>query len=987
MHDRIEDPEQSPSQEDPTSHSLASVAPGHQQAINDTASFQNRFSRSIRLDRYAWAMAIGWTLTVMGLLTWAMTENRHVGLEEARVRGRMAYEKDLMYRRWASQHGGVYASISQTTQPNPYLKVPERDIRTPSGRTLTLINPAYMTRQVYEITQRDGNVLGHLTSLKPLSPLNTPDEKEAQALNAFERGEKEVTWQQVINGKTYMRVMRPFITEKSCLNCHAVQGYKEGDIRGGITTSVPINSLTQSVAGMWAILCGYTMLWLAGLGGISLAWRRMGQHVRQQRQAEEKFRKIVESSPTAMHFYRLNPDRRLILTGTNPAADRILGIAHQPLLGKTIEEAFPNLAKTPIPDLSRKVAAGKLEPQSFEILFQDDRFSGFYNVHIFRTEHRSIAVDFMDISERKRTEEALRVSEAMFRSISTAAQDAVIMTDDSGCISFWNHAASRVFGYTHQEALGGNIHTLLAPKRHRHGHRDVFMQFFATGQEQSVGKTIELAARRKDGTEFPVELSVSPVRLGSHWHAVSILRDISQRKAMEEELRVAARIDRLTGLPNRALLLDRLQHSILRYQRSKDSKYAVLFLDFDRFKTVNDSLGHDVGDQLLAEIARRLKRAVRAVDSISHQVDGTTAARMGGDEFVILLDSLRSTESAAVVVERLLDMLSTPYKLGIHDIVITASIGIVTSEYGHERAEDVLRDADTALYEAKLAGRGRAVMFDSSMRDRVWRKMELENGIRKALDAGQFLLHYQPIVSLETRQVEGFETLVRWQHPEHGMISPGEFIPVAEETGLIVPLGEWVFRQACQQLAIWWKTLGRDQVPSISVNLSRNQLALPDLPKRLQSIAQEAGVDLAAIHLEVTESAIMSDTKLAADVLRQIKAIGFKVDMDDFGTGHSSLACLHQFPIDVLKIDRSFITNLNRGRDFAALVNAIAMLARNLGMSVVAEGIETADQVVMLQALECQLGQGYFFSQPMPADQVAEYLATVRTPGMPVTSS
>jgi diguanylate cyclase (GGDEF)-like protein len=437
----------------------------------------------------------------------------------------------------------------------------------------------------------------------------------------------------------------------------------------------------------------------------------------------------------------------------------------------------------------------------------------------------------------------------------------------------------------------------------------------------------------------------------------------------EGELRAAATTDKLTGLPNRALLLDRLQQVVVRHRRWNVPGYAVLFLDFDRFKIVNDSLGHDTGDQLLREIARKLQDALRSSDSVSFPAQTATAARLGGDEFVVLLDCLRHPDDARTVAERILNALSLPFKLGNHDIVSTASIGIVTSDCRHDRAEDVLRDADTAMYEAKLAGRGRAMVFDASMRDRVKRKLELENALRKAIETGQFLLHYQPIVSLETGKTEGLEALLRWQHPEHGLISPGEFIPIAEETDLIVPLGEWVAREAFRQLAEWRRLYGREQVPSISINLSRRQLAVPDLPQQLRSIAADAGIEPAAIHLEVTESAIMADTEAATCVLREMKSIGFKVDMDDFGTGYSSLAALQQFPIDVIKIDRSFIANLDRGRDYAALVHAVITLARNLNIDVVAEGVETASQLAALQALECRSAQGYFFARPMPADQ------------------
>ncbi|QOV89764.1 bifunctional diguanylate cyclase/phosphodiesterase [Humisphaera borealis] len=473
--------------------------------------------------------------------------------------------------------------------------------------------------------------------------------------------------------------------------------------------------------------------------------------------------------------------------------------------------------------------------------------------------------------------------------------------------------------------------------------------------------------RARGASQFDAE--GQPIRVAGS------IQDIDDRKTMEEQLKTSATTDKLTGLPNRALLLDRLQQEIERHKRFKQSHYAVLFLDFDRFKLVNDSIGHGAGDQLLQEIARRLESTVRSLDSVTRPTQAGTASRFGGDEFVVLLSGLAAAEDALKVADRILEALSTPYMLDGHEVVSTASIGIVTSTFGHAEAEEVLRDADTAMYEAKVAGKGRAVMFDDSMRVRVQRKVELEDGLRRALDAKQFRLFYQPIVSLETRRVEGFEALVRWQHPTHGMISPGEFIPVAEETGLVIPLGEWVFKEACRQLAQWWKTMGRESVPSISVNLSRKQLSLADLPNTLARIADDTGVDRSAIHLEITESAIMSNPEHAVALLSQIRGLGFKIYMDDFGTGHSSLSSLHQFPIDVLKIDRSFIANLSRGREFAALVNAICTLAGNLNFKVVAEGVETVEQVALLQALDCQFAQGYHFSRPLSADNVVKYLA------------
>jgi diguanylate cyclase (GGDEF)-like protein len=439
--------------------------------------------------------------------------------------------------------------------------------------------------------------------------------------------------------------------------------------------------------------------------------------------------------------------------------------------------------------------------------------------------------------------------------------------------------------------------------------------------------------------------------------------DISARKAMEDEL------------------MDRLQQAIAQHERSRDFRYAVLFLDFDRFKMVNDTLGHFAGDQLLCEVGRRLELTVRAVDSVSRDSGQSTASRLGGDEFVILLTDLRSEADASVVAERILTAIGAPYNLNGREVISTVSIGIVTSEYGHASAEDVLRDADTAMYEAKNAGKGRAAKFDESMRTRVQRKADLEKGIRKALETGQLLLQYQPIVSLQNGKVESLEALVRWQHPEHGMIAPGEFIPVAEETGLIIPLGEWVFRQACRQIAIWRSLLGSDAVPPISINLSRAQLSLANLPEKLRDIAAQNALEPSAIHLEVTESAVMADAQRAIKVLTRIKELGFHIHLDDFGTGYSSLSSLHQFPIDVLKIDRAFIANLSRGPEFVALVGAIATLAQNLNISVIAEGVETIAQADLLRAMNCQSAQGYFFARAMPAQEVPDYLLKKLEPG------
>jgi EAL domain-containing protein (putative c-di-GMP-specific phosphodiesterase class I) len=346
---------------------------------------------------------------------------------------------------------------------------------------------------------------------------------------------------------------------------------------------------------------------------------------------------------------------------------------------------------------------------------------------------------------------------------------------------------------------------------------------------------------------------------------------------------------------------------------------------------------------------------------------------------VVLLDNLADDRDALPIAYRLLEVLRKPYQVEIHEIVSTVSMGIVTSQHRHERAEDVLRDADIAMYEAKAAGRNRAVLFDGDMYKKVQRKLELENGLRRALAENQMVLHYQPVISLKTGVVESLEALVRWQHPALGMISPGEFIPVAEESGLIVPLGEWVCRTAFRQLADWQRMLGQGAVPAVNINLSRKQCLERELPQRLGKMARDAGVTPSCVHLEVTEGDVMANPQALVSVLRELRREGFRLDIDDFGTGHSSLSSLHEFPIDLVKIDRSFVTNLSRGREYIALVDAIVNLAGNLNIGVIAEGVETADQVTILQTLECQRAQGYFFSRPFPGDDVPAYVRRMRS--------
>ena len=594
---------------------------------------------------------------------------------------------------------------------------------------------------------------------------------------------------------------------------------------------------------------------------------------------------------------------------------------------------------------------------------------------------------FRDMTERKQIEENLRIERENLKAIFSSSPVGMLLLDEQFTIVDANSVLSEMLLKTRDQIIHrragaglGCVHSLRNEKGCGFGKacpqcalRNGIKGVLTAGM--SVRKVEFRATFLINGEERRPWLSISaePVQLKGTKHVIVAVDEISARKAMEEELRMAAWTDRLTGLPNRALFCDRLQQAALRAQRHKDCHFAVLFLDFDRFKTINDSLGHEIGDMLLQEISRRLRDTVRCSDSLSRHARQNTSARLGGDEFVVLLDGLAKPSDAILVANRLLDVLAQPYHLDDHKVYSTASIGVVTSDMAIGSADDLLRDADTAMYEAKLAGKGQCVAFDTSMRQRAQRRVNLENDLCNAIEADQLFLMYQPIISLRTGQIESFEALVRWRHPERGVISPGEFIPIAEDTGLILPIGDWVLREACGQFAQWRETLGSEAPRGISANLSRNQLAMPDLPETILQVLQETGMAPECLHLEVTESAVGKNAAAAIQMLRAIKAIGVKLDIDDFGTGYSSLACLYEFPIDVLKIDRSFVANMERGRDFAALVTAVTQLASALKISVVAEGIETMEQAIILKSLDCEFGQGYLFSRPLMADEVATY--------------
>jgi diguanylate cyclase (GGDEF)-like protein/PAS domain S-box-containing protein len=449
--------------------------------------------------------------------------------------------------------------------------------------------------------------------------------------------------------------------------------------------------------------------------------------------------------------------------------------------------------------------------------------------------------------------------------------------------------------------------------------------------------------------------------------------------------------DPLTGLPNRVMFMDHLKAALESARNRQNACYAVLFLDLDRFKVINDSLGHLVGDELLVTVARRLESCLRTADIISRISERCTISRFGGDEFVILLQGLHEPANATVVADRILSVLSEPLSLRSHDVSISTSIGIAVGSKGTESADDLLRDADTAMYQAKTDGKCRWCLFDQSLRDQAVERLELEKELRNGIKLGEFIVHYQPIVELHSQTIKGFEALLRWKHPTRGLVSPADFVPVAEEIGFIVELGTWVLRQACHQLRAWQLKYPTHGQLFVSVNVSTKQFANSRLVECVQESLAESGLDATCLKLEITESAIMSDPKAAAETLESLRALGVSISLDDFGTGYSSLSYLQSFPINTLKIDRSFVNRLGSSNESDEIVRTIVKLAHALGMEVTAEGIEEASQQAQLTNLACESGQGFLYSRPISDANVEQLLTKLagppQVPLMPVSTT
>jgi len=554
----------------------------------------------------------------------------------------------------------------------------------------------------------------------------------------------------------------------------------------------------------------------------------------------------------------------------------------------------------------------------------------------------------------------LRRSEERFRSLVRNSADVNMIVGPDGVIVYESPAVEQVLGYTPKDRVGTTGVELFHPDDQER----VLQVFSDLAASPNAQVTTEIRVLHADGEYRLIEATgknlVSDPAVGG---IVVNYRDISERRALEDELRHQAFHDSLTGLANRALFADRLEHALSRLRRSRN-RLAVLFLDLDDFKTINDSLGHGEGDQLLIAVADRLREVIRA---------GDTIARMGGDEFAVLVEP-GTGSSPMEVAGRVLTTLQAPFRIGGKELFVHASVGVAQSTSPRETPEELLRNADASMYMAKSHGKNRIEVFEPSMHAAALARFAIKGDLERALDRAEFEVLYQPIVRLNTREIVGVEALVRWHHPERGLILPNEFIAVAEETGLIIPLGRWVLGQACRQARLW-ETVRPNRPLSMSVNVSGRQVAEPGFVASVAEVLAETQLEPSRLVLEFTEGVLMHDTEMTHTTLADLKALAVRLAIDDFGTGFSSLNYLRSFPIDVLKIDGSFVASMSAGADQRAVVRAILRLGETLHLSTIAEGIEDAGQIADLRALGATLGQGYFFARPLTAEEIGVLLS------------
>jgi diguanylate cyclase (GGDEF)-like protein/PAS domain S-box-containing protein len=676
----------------------------------------------------------------------------------------------------------------------------------------------------------------------------------------------------------------------------------------------------------------------------------------------EEYRNLFKLANDAIIIFE--PEGEIILD-VNDYACKMYGYAREELVGSSLKNISADVER------GEQRLAGLLGHEavdSFEsVHFQKDgtRINVLVSPSIIELEGKPAVMSInRDVTLRIKADTALRESEYKLRTLIENMSEGLLHLDEDDCIIFTNTRFCEMTGYREEELAGRNASALLLDEEGRK-----LVEKANLRRRQGISENYELPLRTAQGKMIWSLVGVVPTfdEDGKIVGSMSVHTDITERKRAEEQLVHNAMHDALTGLPNRALFLEHLRRA-MGHSPLRKKTFAVLFLDFDGFKLINDSLGHLEGDMLLKLIARRLESLLRGDDVV---------ARLGGDEFTILLDELTGSKDVLFVVERIKDIFREPFNLGGREVFISASIGIALRDAKYKTPEDMLRDADIAMYRAKSSGKGRHEIFNRAMREEVSNRLRLETELRLALERGEFSVFYQPIMQIANHQLIGFEALVRWFHPLRGQVMPGEFIPIAEEIGLIIPLGEWILRESCRQVREWQRRFPAQSDLTISVNLSCKQFMQLDLADRVAEILRETELEARFLRLEVTESHVMENSQMAITIMNRLRALGIQLSMDDFGTGYSSLSYLQRLPINYLKIDRSFINVMNSNHENGEIVRAIVMLAKNLNMQVVAEGIETEEQAMQLINLDCPFGQGFFYSKPTSATQAEAILENV----------
>jgi diguanylate cyclase (GGDEF)-like protein/PAS domain S-box-containing protein len=794
-----------------------------------------------RIQRQYVVWGLVWTLLIAASFAYnAFSVHRNV-MHNAEAAALATINKDMSFRKWATSHGGVYVPPSERIPPNPYLHIPDRDVETTSGKVLTLMNPAYMLRDLQLNFPGDYGILTNITSLTPINPHNSADAWEVKALTQFEQNPEPVQAISHINGQAYLRLMQPFVVEPLCLKCHEAQGYKLRDVRGGISTAVPMAPYyEQRNSRWWQQGVTHSAVWLIGVFGLSIGRRRALK---------------------------------------------------------------------------------------------------------FEQERRSYLAD-------------LKESEVLYRSVTNNGQAFIWMSDVNEQHIFFNQPWLAFTGLTEANATTdwlGSIHP-----------DDVAVCQQACRNAFIYHQAFQIAYRlkRHDGVYRWIYDEASP-RYNAKGEFVGYIAhglDITDLKEAESQIAALTNFDVLTQLPNRRLMMVQLAQA-LQQSALHQEHGAVLLIDLDNFKLLNDSLGHEMGDELLKQVTKRLQAILPKQ---------ATLARFGGDEFMMLLEQLDAVEYIAVeqvgvIVQQVLHVFDEAFQLDNTPYQTSASVGIMMFYGTNIDEEALLQHAEVAMYQAKEAGRNTARFFDPHMQDVVNARSQLEYELRQAVQQQHFVVYAQPQTDASGKVV-GAELLLRWPHAKRGLVSPVEFIPLAEETGLILPLGEWVMRQACLTLAQWQSHAALAGL-TLAVNVSARQFQQADFVDQIMRLLAETAAPAHCLKIELTESMFVSGFDVAMEKMHQLKHLGVKFSLDDFGTGYSSLSYLKRLPLDQLKIDQGFIRDLLLDENDRAIAQLIISLADNLNLEVIAEGVETQEQQALLAQMGCHRYQGYYFGRPQPLVQ------------------